>query len=73
MGPASAGSPSSSSGALVEELSVMAPRKMSIYDINLRAPEPAGTPEYSVKFYDTRKPSEQSLDLQESHYLLTAR
>ena len=64
MGPASAGSPSSS--ALVEELSVMAPRKMSIYDINLRAPEPAGTPEYSVKFYDTRKPSEQSLDLQES-------
>ena len=67
MGPASAGSPSSSSsGALVEELSVMAPRKMSIYDINLRAPEPAGTPEYSVKFYDTRKPSEQSLDLQES-------
>ena len=62
MGPDAA---ASSVALQLEEMGdIMPPRKKS-NDFE-RGHTPTGTPEYSVKFYDTRKPSEQSLELQES-------
>ena len=58
MGPAA-----SSDSALGLSEMVMPPRKKA-NDFE-RGNTRTGTPEYSVKFYDTRKPSEQSLELQE--------
>ena len=61
MGPSS---PSGSEEMGAAAAAVIAPRKKS-NDFE-KGRTPTGTPEYSVKFYDTRKPSEQSLELQES-------
>ena len=56
--------PASGSEEMGAAAAVIAPRKKS-NDFE-KGRTPTGTPEYSVKFYDTRKPSEQSLELQES-------
>jgi len=56
-------SPAAAAALVIANHEVMAPRRKSS-DFE-RGNTPTGTPEYSVRFYDTRKPSEQSLELQD--------